>query len=767
MHHHPGSHDPVLVALSILIAALSSYTALDLATRMRAASGLVSLGWLGAAAVAMGGGIWSMHFVAMLAFSLPGVGISYDPLLTLLSLALPILVAAAAFLVVSQRSNALVVSGIGMGLAISGMHYTGMSAMRMAASIHYDPVWVVLSIAIAIGASIIALRLAFHMTSVLERISAGAVMGLAISGMHYAAMRGSSFILTEGVLGRAAASGTVGQAPLAFLIAGTTIVVLTIGLAAAVYDRASAERAGREAEALRRSEERFRLLVEGVADHAIFMLDPEGRVANWNLGAGRLIGYGDEIIGNHYAILHTDEDRIAGVPDALLLDAKREGKSAGEGWRVRKDGSRFWAEATIRAVRNERGETIGFAKIVRDVTERRLAQEALERTRDALAVSQKMETVGQLTGGVAHDFNNILAVILGSLELAKKRLQPEDPRVHRLLDNAIHGALRGASLTQRMLAFARKQDLKPVIVDVRELVRGMSALLKFDPAIRVETRFPIELAKVKVDANQLELAILNLAVNARDAMTASGGTISIAARDEQAIDGLGEGRYVALSVSDTGCGMDAETLKHAQEPFFTTKGVGKGTGLGLSMVKGLAEQSGGVLRLKSRIGEGTTAEIWLPASQDEKAAASPVAEPSRSALRSIRPLSVLVVDDDLLVLDSVAAMLDDLGHAVIEARSGEEAVQLLRRTPKVDIVVTDYAMPGMNGLQLADAVATEYPGTPVVLCTGYAELLGSAQPHLPRISKPFDQAALVAIIEEVMRAQADARSVLTLRPKRA
>ncbi|WP_065751266.1 MHYT domain-containing protein [Bradyrhizobium paxllaeri] len=766
MHHHPGSHDPVLVALSVLIAALSSYTALDLATRMRAASGLASLAWLGAAAVAMGGGIWSMHFVAMLAFSLPGVDISYDPLLTLLSLALPILVAAAAFVIVSQRSNALVVSGIGMGLAISGMHYTGMTAMRMAASIHYDPLWVVLSIAIGIGASIVALWLAFRMTSVLERIAAGVVMGLAISGMHYAAMQGSSFIPMDGVLGRAA-FGTVGQAPLAFLIAGTTIVVLVIGLAVAVHDRSSAERAGREAEALRRSEEKFRLLVEGVADHAIFMLDPEGRVANWNLGAIRLIGYGEEIVGADYAILHTDEDRDAGVPEAVLLDARREGKSAGEGWRVRKDGSRFWAEATIRVVRNERGEAIGFANIVRDVTERRRAQEALERTRDALVVSQKMETVGQLTGGVAHDFNNILAVITGSLELAKKRLQTEDPRIHRLLDNAIHGALRGASLTQRMLAFARKQDLKPVVVDVPELVRGMSALLKFNPAIRVETRFPIELAKVKVDANQLELAVLNLAVNARDAMTASGGTISIAAREEQAIDGLAEGRYVALSVSDTGSGMDEETLKHAQEPFFTTKGVGKGTGLGLSMVKGLAEQSGGVLMLKSRIGEGTTAEIWLPASQDEKLPEPHAVEPSRTAPRSHRPVSVLVVDDDLLVLDSIAAMLDDLGHAVIEARSGEEAVQLLRRTPKVDIVVTDYAMPGMNGLQLAETVAAEHPGTPVVLCTGYAELPGSAQPHLPRISKPFDQAALVAVMEEVMRARADARSVLPLRPKRA
>src|SRR5438876_3078677 len=756
MHHHPGSHDPVLVALSVLIAALSSYTALDLATRMRAASGFASLGWLGAAAVAMGGGIWSMHFVAMLAFSLPGMDISYDPLLTLLSLAIPILVAAAAFVVVSRRSNALVVSGIGMGLAISGMHYTGMSAMRMAASIHYDPVWVVLSIAIAIGASIIALRLAFHMTSVLERISAGVVMGVAISGMHYAAMQGSSFVPADAVLGRAA-HGAVGQAPLAFLIAGTTVVVLIIGLAAAVYDRSSAERADREAEALRRSEERFRLLVEGVADHAIFMLDPEGRVANWNLGAGRLIGYGDEIVGTHYAILHADEDRDSGIPDAVLLDAKREGKSTGEGWCVRKDGSHFWAETTIRVVRNERGETIGFAKIVRDVTERRRAQEALERTRDALAISQKMETVGQLTGGVAHDFNNILAVILGSLELAKKRLQPEDPRIHRLLDNAIQGALRGASLTQRMLAFARKQDLKPVVVDVRELVRGMTALLKFDAGVRIETPFPMELPKVKVDANQLELAVLNLAVNASDAMP-TGGVITIAAREEQSAEEVETKRYVALSVTDSGCGMDDETLKHAQEPFFTTKGVGKGTGLGLSMVHGLAEQSGGRLVLKSRLGEGTTAEIWLPIA--EQPAAAVKQDSSISIPRISRPLSVLVVDDDMLVLENTAAMLEDLGHTVVEARSGEEALSLLRRTRTVDLVVTDYAMPGMTGLQLADAVAADRPGTVILLSTGYAELPSDARSSLPRLSKPFDQAALARAIEAAMGEQEPAGSIV-------
>src|SRR5436190_972946 len=570
MHHHTTFHDPVLVALSILIAALASYTALDLATRMRAASGRASRAWLAAAAIAMGGGIWSMHFVGMLAFSLPGIEVSYDPFRTFLSLLIPIVVAAAAFAVVGRRPRALFASGFAMGLAISAMHYTGMGAMRMAASIEYDPRWVVISIVIAVSASVVALSLAFRNTSAVQRLFAGLVMGLAISGMHYAAMEGASFVPAVSIAEHAEHFG-VGQAPLAFLLSGTTIIILSIGLAAAVYDRASAERAEREADALRRSEERFRLLVEGVADHAIFMLEPDGRVGNWNLGARRLMGYGDDIVGTSYTIFHTEEDCAAGLPPHALLKAERDGKSATEGWRVRKDGSRFWAEVTIVAVRNESGTIIGFAKIVRDVSERKRAQEALERTREALVMSQKMETIGQLTGGVAHDFNNLLAVVLGSLELLKKRLNMDDPKIQRLVDNAMQGALRGASLTQRMLAFARKQDLKPVVVDVPELVLGMTSLLKFEAGIRIETRFPMDLPKVKADANQLELAILNLAVNARDAMP-NGGVITIAAREDRDEDSLSAKRHVALSVTDTGCGMDEETLKHAQEPFFTTKG---------------------------------------------------------------------------------------------------------------------------------------------------------------------------------------------------
>ncbi|WP_027543489.1 MHYT domain-containing protein [Bradyrhizobium sp. WSM2254] len=764
MHHHAASHDPVLVALSILIAALASYTALDLATRMRAASGRARRSWLAAAAIAMGGGIWSMHFVGMLAFSLPGIEISYDSFLTLLSLVIPIVVAAAAFTVVGRRPQALLASGFAMGLGISGMHYTGMAAMRMAALIQYDPRWVVASILIAISASIVALWLAFRNTNAVQRLFAGLVMGLAISGMHYAAMQGAMFVPTS-TMARQAGHLGVGQAPLAFLLAGITIMILSIGIAAAVYDRASAERAQREADALRRSEERFRLLVEGIVDHAIFMLDPDGRVGNWNLGARRLMGYGDDIVGTSYAIFHTEEDCAAEAPARALVEAEREGKSAIEGWRVRKDGSRFWAEATIVAIRNESGAIAGFAKIVRDVSERRRAQEALDRAREALMMSQKMETIGQLTGGVAHDFNNLLAAVLGSLELLKKRLPTGDPKVQRLVENAMQGAARGASLTQRMLAFARKQHLKPAVVDVGELVRGMASLLKFEAGIAVETRFPMHLPKVKVDANQLELAILNLAVNARDAMP-DGGLITIAAHEEQGEGGPSSSGYVVLSVSDTGCGMSEEILKHAQEPFFTTKGVGKGTGLGLSMVHGLAEQSGGRLVLKSRPGEGTKADIWLPIAEATAEPDPRTAAPAPVA-RASRQLSVLVVDDDLLVLENTAAMLEDLGHIVVEARSGDEALALLRRTRTVDLVVTDYAMPGMTGLQLAGAIAAERPETVILLSTGYADLPSDARSSLPRLAKPFDQAALAKAIEAAMGEDEPAGSVVAFRPKSA
>ena|SRR5690348_3172185 len=366
--------------------------------------------------------------------------------------------------------------------------------------------------------------------------------------------------------------------------------------------------------ALEAHENRFRLLVQSVVDYAIFMLDPGGRVASWNPGAERFKGYTEtEIIGQHFSRFYSEADQAAHVPERALREAERVGRFEMEGWRIRKDGSRFWAHVVIDAIRDPCGKLLGFAKITRDITQKHEAEQALARAQAALLQSQKMEALGQLTGGVAHDFNNLLTAVLGNLALLRKRV-PDDPTVLRLLDNAIQGAQRGATLTQRMLAFARRQDLKMEAVNLQDLVCGISQLLQASvgPGIKIQMQFPEDLPHATGDANQLELALLNLVMNARDAMP-EGGQLLIGARTDSTGDlaSLGPGRYVCLAVTDTGTGMDEPTLTRATEPFFTTKDVGRGTGLGLSMVHGIAEQSGGRLVLRSHEGSGTTAEIWL------------------------------------------------------------------------------------------------------------------------------------------------------------
>src|SRR6187549_224325 len=352
------------------------------------------------------------------------------------------------------------------------------------------------------------------------------------------------------------------------------------------------------------------LLVQNVTDYAIYMLDPTGIVISWNAGAERFKGYrADEIIGEHFSRFYTDEDRATGLPARALAVALQEGRFEAEGWRVRKDGSRFWANVVIDPIHDDSGRHVGFAKITRDLTERKLAAEALEQSREQFFQSQKLEAIGKLTGGVAHDFNNILAAIMGSLGLAQRRMaQGED--VTRFLDNAMQAAKRGATLTQRMLAFARKQELQLEPVDMIASVRGMAELLArtIGPQIAITTRFPLRVPPVLSDRAQLELALMNLAVNARDAMP-EGGTIMLFADETE--DERGR-KFVRLAVEDEGMGMDLDTLSHATDPFFTTKGVGKGTGLGLPMVQGMVEQCGGHFRLESEHGRGTRAEVWLP-----------------------------------------------------------------------------------------------------------------------------------------------------------
>jgi PAS domain S-box-containing protein len=520
-------------------------------------------------------------------------------------------------------------------------------------------------------------------------------------------------------------------------------------------------------EALRRSDQQFRLLVQGVTDYAIYLLDPEGRVTNWNIGAQRIKGYlPDEIIGSHFSRFYTEEDLKAGEPGKALSAAEKEGRFEKEGWRVRKDGSRFWAHVVIDAIRNEAGDLVGFAKITRDVTERKKSREQLDHVREIAFQAQKMDAIGQLTGGIAHDFNNLLMAVLSSLELMRKRL-PDDPKMLRLLENAVQGTQRGATLTKRLLAFARRQELKQEAVEIPAMVRGMTDLLgrSLGSSVEIETRFPLVSRPVWADANQLEMVLLNLVVNARDA-TPDGGKIIISMRDAKVSKGdgaaLNPGPYICLSVSDNGSGMDAETLRRATEPFFTTKGVGKGTGLGLSMVHGLAEQLGGTFALKSLLGEGTTAELWLPAASGQ-VPVDEIAVAVRDTNEYRDALTILVVDDDPLVLTNTIAVIEDLGHIAIAANSGAEALALLRRDDAADLVITDQVMPHMSGLQLADAIKAEWPDLPVIIATGYADLPAGVGINFPKLSKPYTQAELARGILGYAQRSRKNRRVLRLR----
>jgi PAS domain S-box-containing protein len=507
-------------------------------------------------------------------------------------------------------------------------------------------------------------------------------------------------------------------------------------------------------QALYRSENQFSLLVQNVTDYAIYLLDLDGNVSSWNAGAERIKGYAPyEIIGKHFSLFYTHEERARGEPMRALHAAAREGRFAGEGWRVRKDGSVFWASVVIDVVLDHR-EIIGFAKVTRDLTDAKKAQLELDRARDVLLQSQKMEAVGHLTGGVAHDFNAILANVLGSLEVLQKRL-PQDPNITPLLDNALQSARHGTSLTQRMMTFARRQQLNPEPTDVPAFVAGVTAILSrsVGPAITIETRFPDPLDPVWIDPSQFEFALLNLVLNARDAMP-DGGRIVISAEEEDIASAGGEGdlasgRYLRLWVRDDGEGMDERLLSRAPETLFTTKYPSQGAGLGLSMVQGFAEQSNGRLILRSKKGKGTVAELWLPMSAgpvgvsegESPEATIPGQDLTTHASRS---LVVLAVDDDRLSLMQTSTMLNNLGHTVFTATSGEAALDMLRRKDNVDAVIIDHGVPGMTGAELAELIKMERPMIAVIFATPLADA------DLQQIPKPLRQDDLAAAISRIV-----------------
>ena len=518
------------------------------------------------------------------------------------------------------------------------------------------------------------------------------------------------------------------------------------------------------------SERRFRLLVESVTDYAIFMLDPVGTIINWNAGAERIKGYSrEEILGQHFSRFYTEEDRQNGVPQRAIDTAARAGKFETEGWRVRKDGTTFWAGIVINAIRDSGGAMLGFAKITRDLTERRAAEERLRQ-------SQKMEGIGQLTGGVAHDFNNLLTIIIGNLEALQRHAREDGPdaaRLARSADNAMRGARRAESLTQRLLAFSRQQPLEPKSVDVGRLVSGMSDLLRrtIGEQIAVETVLAGGLWRAHADPNQLEIAIVNLAVNARDAMP-NGGKLTIETSnvhlDERYAAAQVEvlpGQYVMLAVTDNGMGMPTDVKAKAFDPFFTTKDVGHGTGLGLSQVYGFVKQSRGHIKLYSEVGEGTTVKLYLPrhhaeAESEDHQAIPPVAKGRLTE-------TVLVVEDDEDVRAYSTESLRELGYSVLEAANARAALQVLDNHSEVDVLFTDIGLPGgINGRQLSEEARRRRPSLKVLFTTGYARNAivhdGRLDPGVELLTKPFTQAALAEKLRDIIDARAIPARILVV-----
>jgi len=499
------------------------------------------------------------------------------------------------------------------------------------------------------------------------------------------------------------------------------------------------------ADALKESERHFRLLVNGVIDYALYMLDPNGIVTNWNAGGLRIKGYSpEEIIGQHFSRFYSPADQAAGRPARALQLAVENDRYEEEGWRVRKDGTFFWASVVIDPIRDDDNKLLGFAKITRDISERREAQLNLEKIQRQLAESQKLDALGQLTGGVAHDFNNLLMVITGHVHMLKK-IAGNDAKSLRAIQAIETATQRGASLTRQLLTFARRQSVNPQPIDLRDSIHSVREVLDTGLGSAVQLRINLDdgIWPVMVDPAELETALVNLIINARDAMP-DGGSVSVRASNVHIDNGTRKGDHVAIEVKDTGVGIPPDIMGKVFDPFFTTKPIGKGTGLGLSQVHGFAHQAGGTVAVASELGKGTTFTVCLPRGQLGIA-------PAEAETRSIASGTVLLVEDNPDVATASADLLEQLGYSVRWVSDAEAALKELDRDG-IDLVFTDIVMPGKtDGLGLARAIKQKHPGVPILLATGYSEAARNAPADFSILRKPFRLHELSRALSELCR----------------
>jgi PAS domain S-box-containing protein len=508
---------------------------------------------------------------------------------------------------------------------------------------------------------------------------------------------------------------------------------------------------------------RYQRLVEAVVDYAIFQLDQNGYISTWNRGAERIKGYApNEIIGQHFSVFYTPEDRQSGVPQQALRTATESGRYEAEGWRVRKDGSRLWAMVVIDAIYNDNGKVVGFAKVTRDMTERHETELELKAAQEQLAGAQKLEAIGQLSGGIAHDFNNLMMIVMGNLENAQTELRQgaRNPALTRSVTNAMRGAQRAAALTSRLLAFSRRQPLDPKPLNLNQFLAGSAEFLQrsLGERVRIEVDATPDLPQIEVDPNQFESSLVNLAINARDAMPEGGGTLRIKALNADANQlrklRLPSQDFVCIQISDTGSGISPDNIKRAFEPFFTTKELGRGTGLGLSQVYGFVKQSGGYIHLESEVGHGTIVHLCFPRLH-RKQPTTPLEDDDQLPICTLENETILLVEDDDDLRGFIADVLSQLRYRVLDTADAEAALRIISNTKaRVDLLMTDVVMPGKNGWELARSARRIRPDLKVLYMTGYSrEVFGETKVRdqvTDLLHKPISQAQLATNVRSIL-----------------